>query len=120
MQARPTDPPHPDHHIRLGWICHIFPQPLGLKSCIFRVSVPWFPYKVLIFCLRRASQISPPDVDENTAYSNIQKINQFARYVWIACLRVNEDEDWLDAVLALATLFERLCDGTIFARCGPS
>ena len=66
------------------------------------------------------SDLPPPDVDENTAYSNIQKINQFARYVWIACLRVNEDEDWLDAVLALATSFERLCDGTIFARCGPS
>ena len=85
------------------------------------MSVPWFPYKVLIFLPTEGiSDLPPPDVDENTAYSNIQKINQFARYVWIACLRVNEDEDWLDAVLALATLFERLCDGTIFARCGPS
>ena len=63
---------------------------------------------IVFFCLRRASQIFPPNVDENTAYSNVQKINQFARYVWITCLRVNEDEDWLDAVLALATSFERL------------
>ena len=85
------------------------------------MSVPWFPYKVLFFFAYGGHLRSPPpDVDENTAYSNIQKINQFARCVWIACLRVNEDEDWLDAVLALATLFERLCDGTIFARCGPS
>ena len=47
------------------------------------------------FFLRRSSQIFSPNlskVEENTTYSNIQKIKQFALYVWITGLRVNEDE----------------------------
>ena len=43
----------------------------------------------------RSSQIFSPNlskVEENTTYSNIQKIKQFALYVWITGLRINEDE----------------------------
>ena len=43
----------------------------------------------------RSSQIISPNlskVEENTTYSNIQKIKQFVLYVWITGLRINEDE----------------------------